>query len=316
VYTPAAWVVDAGPSLNVTLCCARPLHVNVTTEPIGTVVADGENELSATSMLVLVLPPPPPPPAPGPVDEPLLPPPHAAPSTASAVAASLVSRTIVPSSGMRSDASGHGAWRIDVVPFTGEDTAASAVIPPCGRLLAYLPHANNFAARGSLYRAPVFEGGICAMWQEFKAFVMRGNVMDLAVGVIIGASFGAVIKSLVDDVIMPPIGVATGGVDFSEKYTLLKAGIKAPPPYASLTAAKDAGAVTLNYGAFINTLITFLIVALAVFMLVRAINRMYRKPAEATPDTRPCPYCTMTIPLKATRCPNCTSQLTASPLAA
>jgi large conductance mechanosensitive channel len=153
------------------------------------------------------------------------------------------------------------------------------------------------------------------MWQEFKAFVMRGNVMDLAVGVIIGAAFGAVVKSLVDDVIMPPIGLATGGVDFSDKYVLLKEGAAAAP-YSSLAAAKAAGAVTLNYGAFINTIITFLIVALAVFLLVRGINRLYRKPAEPTPETAPCPYCTMTIARAATRCPNCTSQLTASPQAA
>jgi large conductance mechanosensitive channel len=147
------------------------------------------------------------------------------------------------------------------------------------------------------------------MWKEFKAFVMRGNVMDLAVGVIIGAAFGAVVKSLVDDVIMPPIGLATGGVDFANKYALLKEGTKAAAPYASLAAAKDAGAVTLNYGAFINTLITFLIVALAVFVLVRMINRLYQKPAPATPDTRPCPFCTMTIANAAKRCPNCTSEV-------
>ncbi|MEO6528243.1 MAG: large-conductance mechanosensitive channel protein MscL [Gemmatimonadaceae bacterium] len=151
------------------------------------------------------------------------------------------------------------------------------------------------------------------MWQEFKAFIMRGNVMDLAVGVIIGAAFGAVIKSLVDDVIMPPIGLATGGADFADKYALLKEGTKAAPPYASLAAAKDAGAVTLNYGAFINTVITFLIVALAVFVLVRAVNRLYRQPAEATPETRPCPYCTMTIAIAATRCPNCTSEVGSAP---
>ena len=154
------------------------------------------------------------------------------------------------------------------------------------------------------------------MWNEFKAFVMRGNVMDLAVGVIIGAAFGAVIKSLVDDVIMPPIGLATGGVDFSNKFVLLKDGIKAPPPYASLAAARDAGAVTLNYGTFINTLITFLIVALAIFLLIRAINKLYRKPAEPTPDTRPCPYCTLTIAKAATRCPHCTSELTGTRTAA
>jgi large conductance mechanosensitive channel len=148
------------------------------------------------------------------------------------------------------------------------------------------------------------------MWQEFKAFVMRGNVMDLAVGVVIGAAFGAVVKSLVDDVIMPPIGILTGGVDFSDKFLLLKPGAEVAPPYATIAAAKDAGAVTLNYGLFINTIITFLIIALAIFMVVRAINRIYRQPAPPTPDTRPCPYCTMTVSLSATRCPHCTSQLT------
>ena len=147
------------------------------------------------------------------------------------------------------------------------------------------------------------------MWQDFKAFVMRGNVMDLAVGVIIGAAFGAVIKSLVDDLIMPPLGLATGGVDFADKYVLLKDGATAAGPYASLAAAKAAGAVTLNYGAFMNTVLTFVIVALAVFMLVKAVNKMYKKPAEATPDTRPCPFCTMTIAKAATRCPNCTSEI-------
>jgi large conductance mechanosensitive channel len=147
------------------------------------------------------------------------------------------------------------------------------------------------------------------MWNDFKAFVMRGNVMDLAVGVIIGAAFGAVIKSLVDDVIMPPIGMATGGIDFSDKYLLLKPGAAAAPPYASLAAAKEAGAVTLNYGLFINTIITFLIVALAIFMIIRAVNRLYRKPAEPTPDTKPCPFCTMSVALQASRCPHCTSDL-------
>jgi large conductance mechanosensitive channel len=147
------------------------------------------------------------------------------------------------------------------------------------------------------------------MWQDFKAFVMRGNVMDLAVGVIIGAAFGAVVSSLVNDVLMPPLGLATGGVDFGEKYLLLKAGEAAPPPYASLAAAKAAGAVTLNYGAFINAIIAFLIVAFAVFMLVRGVNKLYRKPAPPTPNTKPCPFCAMTIPLAATRCPNCTSQI-------
>ena len=148
------------------------------------------------------------------------------------------------------------------------------------------------------------------MWQEFKAFVMRGNVLDLAVGVIIGAAFGAVVKSLVDDVLMPPIGLATGGIDFSNQFFLLKPGTKSPPPYATPALAKEAGAVTLNYGAFLNTILTFLIVALAVFVLVRMVNRLYRKPAPPTPDTKPCPYCTMTVSLRALRCPHCTSELT------
>ena len=150
------------------------------------------------------------------------------------------------------------------------------------------------------------------MWKEFKAFVMRGNVIDLAVGVIIGAAFGAVVKSLVDDVIMPVIGLATGGLDFTNKYALLKAGAAAGPPYATLAAARAAGAVVIAYGSFVNTLITFLIVSLAVFVLVKAVNRMYRKPAEPTPDTRPCPYCTMSISRAATRCPDCTSQVGAA----
>lgn len=147
------------------------------------------------------------------------------------------------------------------------------------------------------------------MWRDFKAFVMRGNVMDLAVAVILGAAFGAVVKSLVDDVIMPVIGVATGGMDFSNKFALLKAGTAAPPPYPTLAAAKAAGAVTLNYGALVNTALTFLIVALAVFLLVRAVNRLSRRPVPPAPDTKPCPFCTMTIGLAATRCPHCTSVL-------
>lgn len=146
------------------------------------------------------------------------------------------------------------------------------------------------------------------MWKEFKAFVARGNVMDLAVGVILGAAFGAVVKSLVDDVIMPPIGLLTGGLDFSSQFALLKAGAKAPPPYASPSLAKDAGAVTLNYGLFINAVITFLIVALAVFVLVKMVNKLYQHPAP-TPDTRPCPFCKMVVSNTATRCPHCTSEL-------
>jgi large conductance mechanosensitive channel len=151
------------------------------------------------------------------------------------------------------------------------------------------------------------------VWNDFKAFVMRGNVMDLAVGVIIGAAFGAIVKSLVDDILMPPIGLVTGGLDFSNLMVVLKDGAKAPPPYATPAAAHDAGAVTLNYGTFINNVITFLIVALAIFVVVRMVNRLQRQPAPPTPDTKPCPYCTMTVSLKATRCPHCTSDLSALP---
>ncbi len=147
------------------------------------------------------------------------------------------------------------------------------------------------------------------MLAEFKKFVMRGNVFDMAVGIVIGSAFGAIIKSLVDDVIMPPIGLLLGKVDFSNLYALLQEG-KSAAPYASLADAQAAGAVTLNYGLFINTLISFLIIAFAIFMLIRAVNRMYVKeaPPEA-PSTKECPYCLTAIPIKATRCPHCTSQL-------
>jgi large conductance mechanosensitive channel len=147
------------------------------------------------------------------------------------------------------------------------------------------------------------------MFKDFKAFVMRGNVVDLAVGVIIGAAFGAIVKSLVDDVLMPPIGLATGGIDFANKFTVLKEGAKAAGPYASLADAKTAGAVTLNYGIFINQVITFLIVAAAVFCVVKLIARMQPPPPATTPSTKPCPFCDMQIPIAAKRCPNCTSQL-------
>jgi len=149
------------------------------------------------------------------------------------------------------------------------------------------------------------------MWQDFKAFIMRGNVLDLAVAVVIGAAFGAVVKTLVDDVVMPPIGLALGHVDFSNLYILLKDGIKTPPPYASLAEAKAAGAVTLNYGLFINSVIGFVIVAAAVFGLVRIATRFYGRPVPEAPNTKNCPYCLGPVPLKATRCPHCTSQLDA-----
>ncbi len=147
------------------------------------------------------------------------------------------------------------------------------------------------------------------MLNEFKAFAMRGNVLDLAIGIIIGGAFGTIVKSLVDDVIMPPIGLALGNVDFSDLFLTLKEGTKAAAPYATLAEAQQAGAVTINYGLFINSIITFLIVAFAVFQLVRAANRFRPAEAEAAPSTKDCPYCRMPIPVSATRCPQCTSEL-------
>jgi large conductance mechanosensitive channel len=147
------------------------------------------------------------------------------------------------------------------------------------------------------------------MWKDFRAFVMRGNVLDLAVAVVIGGAFGTIVKSLVDDIIMPPIGLLLGRIDFSNLFVLLKAGTKAPPPYATPAEANAAGAVTLNYGLFINNVIAFAIVALAVFLVIRVANRIYAKPAPPSPSTKPCPFCTLSIPLAATRCPNCTGQL-------
>ena len=146
------------------------------------------------------------------------------------------------------------------------------------------------------------------MLKEFKAFVMRGNVLDLAVGIIIGASFGTIVKSLVDDIIMPPIGLALGNVDFANLFVLLKPGLKAPAPYATVADAQAAGAVTINYGNFVNNVVTFIIVAFVVFLIVRIANRL--KPQDAAaPSTKDCPYCRMPIPVSATRCPHCTSDL-------
>jgi large conductance mechanosensitive channel len=150
------------------------------------------------------------------------------------------------------------------------------------------------------------------MLKEFKAFALRGNVLDLAVGIIIGGAFGTIIKSLVDDVLMPPIGLALGNVDFADLFLLLKTGPKAPPPYASIAEANAAGAVTINYGQFINNVITFVIVAFAVFLIVRAANRMQPQDAAAAPATKDCPYCRMAIPVGATRCPHCTTELRAA----
>jgi len=149
------------------------------------------------------------------------------------------------------------------------------------------------------------------MFKEFKEFAMRGNVVDMAVGIIIGAAFGTIIKSLVDDILMPPIGLLLGNVDFSNIFITLKEGAKAAGPYASVAAAKQAGAITLNLGVFINTIISFLIVAFAVFLVIRGINRMKREQevAPSAPATKECPYCFIAIPVQASRCPHCTSQL-------
>ena len=146
------------------------------------------------------------------------------------------------------------------------------------------------------------------MFREFKEFAMRGNVLDLAVGIIIGGAFGTIVKSLVDDVIMPPIGLALGNVDFSDLFLLLQPGSKGAVPYATLAEAQQAGAVTINYGLFVNSIVTFLLIAFAVFLVVRAANRLRPEPVAA-PTTKDCPYCRMAIPSGATRCPRCTSEL-------
>lgn len=145
------------------------------------------------------------------------------------------------------------------------------------------------------------------MLKEFKEFAMKGNVVDMAVGIIIGGAFGTIVKSMVDDVLMPPIGLLLGGVDFSNFFVVIK-DVHTAAPYASLAAAKAAGAVTINYGLFINSVISFLIVAFALFMVIKAMNKMKRQEAPA-PKTKECKYCYSAIPVKATRCPNCTSDL-------
>jgi large conductance mechanosensitive channel len=148
------------------------------------------------------------------------------------------------------------------------------------------------------------------MLKEFKEFAMRGNVVDMAVGIIIGAAFGTIVKSLVSDIIMPPIGLLLGNVDFSNLFIVLKAGTPSGS-YASLADAHAAGAVSINYGVFVNTIISFIIVAFAVFFIIRSINKLKREeealPTE--PTTKECPYCLSIIPIKATRCSHCTSEL-------
>ncbi len=148
------------------------------------------------------------------------------------------------------------------------------------------------------------------MFKEFREFALKGSVLDMAVGIIIGAAFGAVVSSFVSDVLMPPIGLLLGRVDFSNLHLVLAAG-KVAGPYASLTEAQAAGAVTFNYGLFVNRIISFLIVAFALFLLIRSMNRMKKKakaPA-AEPTNKDCPYCFTSIPIQAVRCPHCTSEL-------
>ena len=146
------------------------------------------------------------------------------------------------------------------------------------------------------------------MLKEFKEFVMRGNVLDMAVGIIIGAAFGTIVSSLVADVLMPPLGLALGNVDFTNLFCVLKSGA-APGPYATLAEAQVAGAVTVNYGKFFNTIVSFLIVAMAIFIMIRTVNKMKRREetAPAAPTSKNCPECQMSIPLTATRCGHCTS---------
>lgn len=145
------------------------------------------------------------------------------------------------------------------------------------------------------------------MLKEFKAFAARGSFVDMAVGIIIGAAFGRIVSSLVNDVLMPPIGLLLGNVDFSNLFLNISG-----KSYATLAEARAAGAATINYGVFLNTLVDFLIVAFAIFLLVRQVNR-WSKPAPApTPATKECPYCVSAIPVRATRCPNCTSALASS----
>jgi large conductance mechanosensitive channel len=145
------------------------------------------------------------------------------------------------------------------------------------------------------------------MFKEFKEFAMRGNVVDMAVGIIIGAAFGRIVSSLVNDVIMPPIGLLLGKVDFSSLFFNLSG-----TPYASLADAKKAGAAIVSYGAFLNTVLDFVIVAFVIFLLIRQMNKLKKQPAAAVPTTKECPYCVSVIPIKASRCGHCTAQLPAA----
>ena len=146
------------------------------------------------------------------------------------------------------------------------------------------------------------------MWSDFKAFINRGSIVDLAVGFILGVAFAAIVTSLVNDIFMPAVGLALGGVDFNSLFVVIKHGATNPGPYHTVAEAHTAGAVTINYGTFINTIIVFIIVAFVLFLIIRAYMRM-KKPVEAAVTTKECPFCFTQIPIPAVRCPNCTSQL-------
>lgn len=149
------------------------------------------------------------------------------------------------------------------------------------------------------------------MWKEFKEFAIKGNAVDLAVGVIIGAAFGGIVTSLVKDILMPPLGLATGGLDFSNKFMVLKAGVGGATNFATPAAAAAAKAVTLNYGNFVTVLINFIIVAFCIFLVVKAMNKLKKPSPDAPAEVKDCPACTMAIPIKASRCPHCTTELVA-----
>ncbi len=147
------------------------------------------------------------------------------------------------------------------------------------------------------------------MWKEFKEFAIKGNAIDLAVGVIIGAAFGAIVSSLVKDILMPPISLLTGGLDFSNKFLVLKPGPDGMTNFATSVDALAHKAVTWNYGIFLTLLINFIIVALCIFLVVKGVNKMKKPSPNTAPVSKDCPYCSMTIPIKATRCPHCTSEM-------
>jgi len=150
------------------------------------------------------------------------------------------------------------------------------------------------------------------MWKEFKEFAVKGNAVDLAVGVIIGAAFGSIVTSLVKDIIMPPVSVLTGGLDFSNKFVVLKAGANGATNFATPAEAVAAKAITWNYGNFVTLVIYFLIVAFCIFLVIRAMNKLKRPATDTEPTSKDCPACAMTIPIKATRCPHCTTELSAA----